>query len=196
MQVKVRKADGEREGKRESLFSASGLVDVVKLFMHFCDTTLAALGHRGNNNFWTPDHAQEMTAFITHLGQLAARFAPRWFSRGTAGLSKARSHADTMPACMINIITSLCPVASGTQGIIKTLIQCHHTSLAGREIFHNLLSWLRFCFFLLKHWALLTHSTVNHNENQRAVTNLNVESYPSLPKSLLFGFSRDHAIVP
>lgn len=63
----------EREGKRESLFSASGLVDVVKLFMHFCDTTLAALGHSGNNNFWTPDHVQEMTAFVTHLGQLAAR---------------------------------------------------------------------------------------------------------------------------
>lgn len=34
---------------RKSLFSASGLVDVFKLFMCFCDTTLAALGHRGNN---------------------------------------------------------------------------------------------------------------------------------------------------
>lgn len=39
----------ERERVRKSLFSDPGSVDVVELFMCFCDAILAALGHRGNN---------------------------------------------------------------------------------------------------------------------------------------------------
>lgn len=48
---------------------------MVELFMRFCDAILAALGHRGNNRdffFFKLEHAQEMTAFITHLGQSTA----------------------------------------------------------------------------------------------------------------------------
>ena len=41
----------------------------------FFDAILTAIGHRGNNkDFWTRELAQEMMAFITHLGQLTAHW--------------------------------------------------------------------------------------------------------------------------
>lgn len=65
----------ERERVRKSLFSAPGSMDVVELFMRFFDAILTALSHRGNNReFRTREHAREMTAFITHLGQLTAHW--------------------------------------------------------------------------------------------------------------------------
>lgn len=43
--------------------------------------------------------------------------------------SQSGSHTGTRLTCVLYVITALCPVAGScaTQGIIKVLIQCHHT---------------------------------------------------------------------
>lgn len=51
------------------------LVVVVELFMRLCDTTLAALGHRGNNKRVLNSGARAGNdCFITRFGQLTARW--------------------------------------------------------------------------------------------------------------------------
>lgn len=74
MLVKVWNIEGGKE-REESLFSALGLVVVVELFMRLCDTTLAALGHRGNNKRVLNSGARAGNdCFITRFGQLTARW--------------------------------------------------------------------------------------------------------------------------
>lgn len=72
MLVKVWNIEGGNE-REKSLFSTLGLVVVVELFMRLCDTTLAALGHRGNNTRVLNFGARAGNdCFITRFGQLSA----------------------------------------------------------------------------------------------------------------------------
>ena len=77
---------------------------------------------------------------------------PRWFSRGTAGLflmsvpdKKSHWHQAGLRDKHNYSALPCSWLVCVTQGIIKVLIQCHHTFLAEWEIFHYLLrflSWL------------------------------------------------------
>lgn len=104
--------------------------------------------------------------------------------------SQSGSHTGTRLACVINIITALCPVAGScaTQGIIKVLIQCHHTFGRMRNLSLPALPFMtpRVCSGeFLKHFIHCRRTALKTTLNSNVLSHLScAESDPSLPLSL------------
>lgn len=113
--VKVWNTEGEKE-REKSLFSALGLVVVVELFMRLCDTTLAALGHRGNNKRVLNFGARAGNdCFITRFGQLTACWR---CCGGNSWAFECQSQWHQVDLRKHN-------VANVAHGIVKSFMRCH-----------------------------------------------------------------------
>lgn len=165
----------ERKGKSEKeLVRFGGCGRAVYAFL-WCHPR----GHWGNSKRFLNSRTRAGNDGFHHdTPRLIDRsLVPRWFSRGTAGLflmsvpdKKSHWHQaglrDKHNYSALPCSWLVCVCVCVTQGIIKVLIQCHHTFLAEWEIFHYLLCFLFMTprvssGLLLKHCTL---STENHIE--------------------------------